>query len=176
LREIAVTQERDAGRDQRVGKVAARRDAQPRVLQPGALALFRPEALIGQRLIDQGGRDLALAIRHRLLDRDRNREMRDAVKEVRGAVERVDDEARLVGIAGDLTALLGQDRPVRPRLAQFLDQRLLGTLVGHRDEIGRPLAADLEVLNLVEVAAQARRCLARGALDDGEWEGNLSLQ
>ena len=36
LREIAVAQERDAGRDQRIGQIAARRHAQAAVLHPGA--------------------------------------------------------------------------------------------------------------------------------------------
>ena len=90
--------------------------------------------------------------------------MRDAVEEVGGAVERIDDPARLVGIALDLAAFLEQEAPVGPRVAQFLDDRLLGALVGHRDEVGRPLAADLQLLDLAEVAPQPRRRLAGGAL------------
>ena len=89
--------------------------------------------------------------------------MRHAVEEVGRAIERVDDPPRLVGIAGDLAAFLEQHAPVGPRGAQFLDDRLLGALVGHRHEIGRALAADLELLDLAEVAPQARRGLARGA-------------
>ena len=46
-----------------------------------------------------------------------------------------------------------------------------GALVGHRDEVGRPLAADLQLLDLAEIAAQARRRLARGALHDGDQAG-----
>ena len=46
-----------------------------------------------------------------------------------------------------------------------------GALVGHRHEVGRPLAADLELLDLAEVAPQARRRLARGALHDGDQAG-----
>ena len=97
--------------------------------------------------------------------------MRDAVEEVGGAVERIDDPPRLVGIALDLAAFLEQHAPVGPRVAQFLDDRLLGALVGHRDEVGRALAADLQLLDLAEVAAQARRRLAGGALHDGDQAG-----
>ena len=113
LREIALAVERNAGRDQRFGQVPACRDAQPLVLQPGPPALFGPEAFIGQRLIDQARRDLALAVRQRLLDRDRNREMGKPVQEVRCAVERIDDPARLVRIAGDFSCFLKQESPVR---------------------------------------------------------------
>jgi len=97
--------------------------------------------------------------------------MRDAVEEVAGAVERIDDPARLVRIAGDLAALLDQEAPVRTRLLQLLDQRVLGALVGDADEVRRALAADLEVLDLVEVATQARTGLAAGALHDGDEAG-----
>ncbi len=97
--------------------------------------------------------------------------MRDAVEEVGGAVERIDDPARLVRIAGDLAALLDQEAPVGARLLQFLDQRVLGAPVGHRHEVGRPLAADLEVLDLVEVAAQLGTGLATGLFHDSDEAG-----
>ena len=45
--------------------------------------------------------------------------------------------------------------------AQFLDDCLLGLLVGHRDEVGRALAADLKLLDLVEVPPKARRRRSR---------------
>ncbi len=97
--------------------------------------------------------------------------MRHAVEEVGGAIERVDDPARLVRIALDLAAFLEQHAPVGPGVAQLLDDRLLGALVGHRHEVGRSLAADLQLLDLAEVAAQARRRLAGGALHDGDQAG-----
>ena len=77
----------------------------------------------------------------------------------------------LFGIALDLAAFLEQHAPVRAGVAQLLDDRLLGALVGHGDEVGRPLAADLQLLDLAEVAAKARRRLARGALHDGDQAG-----
>ena len=90
--------------------------------------------------------------------------MRNSVEEVGGAIERIDDPARLGRIALDLAAFLEQHAPVGARVAKFLDDRLLGALVGHRDEVGRALAADLQLLDLAEVAPKPRRRLARGAL------------
>ena len=57
-------------------------------------------------------------------------------------------------------------------LLQFLDQRRRSArLSAIDDEVGRPLAADLQLLDLVEVAPQPRRRLARGALHDGDEAG-----
>ena len=53
-------------------------------------------------------------------------------------------------------------------MAQFFVNRLFGALVGHRHEIGRPLAADLQVLDFVKVTPQPGRCLARGTFHNGE--------
>ena len=74
-------------------------------------------------------------------------------------------------IALDRAAFLQQQAPVRPRVAKLLDHGLLGLLVRHGDEVGRPLAAHLQLLDLAEVAAKARRRLARGALHDGDQAG-----
>src|SRR3546814_4523041 len=52
---VAMAHEGNAGGDEGIGEVAPRRHAQATVLKPGALALFRPEALVRQRLIDQPG-------------------------------------------------------------------------------------------------------------------------
>ena len=90
------------------------------------------------------------------------------MEEIRGAVQGIDDPARLVRIAGNLAAFLEQHAPVGTRIAQFLDDGLLGALVGQRHEVRRALAADLQLLDLAEVAAQARRRLARGALHHGD--------
>jgi hypothetical protein len=78
--------------------------------------------------------------------------VRQAVEEVGGSVERIDDEARLVGIALDRAPLLERQPPVRAGVAKLLDDRLLGALVRHGDEVGRALAADLELLDLAIIA------------------------
>ena len=66
----------------------ARGHAQALVVEIGAVALFGDEHLVGDRIEDHGRDELALA-----LQRDRDGEMRNAVQEVGGAVERIDDEA-----------------------------------------------------------------------------------
>ena len=94
--------------------------------------------------------------------------MRHAVKKVGGSVERVDHPPRLVRIAVDFAAFLEKHAPVGARIAQFLDDGLLGSLVGHRNEIARAFSADLQLLDFAEVAAQPRRRLAGGALHHGD--------
>ena len=68
----------------------------------------------------------------------------------------------------DLAAFFQQEAPVRPCLLQFSDQRVLGLLVGDRHEIGWPLTAHLEMLDLAKVAPKLRRHLAGGTLNDGQ--------
>ena len=60
------------------------------------------------------------------------------------------------------------EAPAGPRRAQFVPQRALGRLIGLRDEIGGPLAADLEMLDLAEIAAQALAGLAGGLFHDAD--------
>src|SRR3546814_9811166 len=92
----------DAGRDEGVRQVAARRDAKASLIVPGTPALLRPEALVGERLVDEALRHLAPAAAGlRLLHSDRDGEMGDAVEKVRRAVDRIDDPARLGRIARD---------------------------------------------------------------------------
>ena len=68
-------------------------DAQAAVVAPGALPLLGDIHGIVGGIVDEAGDDLALA-----LQRDRDREHRDAVQEVGGAVERVDvPDVGLVG-------------------------------------------------------------------------------
>ena len=79
-------------------------DAQAAVVEEGAAAALGGVELVHGRIVDHAGDDLALP-----LQRDRDREDRDAVQEVGGAVERIDDPAVLVVLAGDHAALLHQE-------------------------------------------------------------------
>ena len=97
--------------------------------------------------------------------------MRDSVEEVGRPIERVDDPAGLGRIALDFAAFLKQHAPVRPCVPELVDDRLLGPLVGHGHEVGRALAADLQLLDLAEVAAKARRRFVSGTLHDGDQAG-----
>src|SRR6185369_12738445 len=164
-------EKRDTRADHAVSKVTTRRNAKAGVLQPGAPALLRPITVIGERVIDEALRNFGYASGLSFLNGDRDREMRDAVEKVVGSVERVDDPPRLLGIALDLPAFLKQHAPVRPRIAQFLDDGLLGPLVGHGNEVRRALPTDLQLLDLAEVASKARSRLASGALHDGDQAG-----
>ena len=90
----------------------ARGDAQALVVEKGAVTLLGHEHLVGDRIEDDGRDELAFA-----LQRDGDGEMRNAVQEVGGAVERIDDEA--VGFVGpfDDARFLDQEGVAGPRLA-----------------------------------------------------------
>ena len=92
--------------------------------------------------------------------------MRDAVEEIAGAIERIDDPARLALGAGDVAAFLKAEPPVGARREQFVVKGAFGVAVGLRDEVRRPLAADLKVLDLAEITPQPPACLARGLFHD----------
>jgi hypothetical protein len=94
--------------------------------------------------------------------------VRDAVEEIGGSIQRIHDPARLGGIALARAALLAKEAPVGPGPLQFLVERLFRLAIGLADEVRRPLAADLQLLNLVEIAPQLRRRFAGGALHDGD--------
>src|SRR3546814_7624972 len=70
------------------------------------------------------------------------------MQEIRGAVERVDDEARLALVALDLARFLHQETPAGARMAEFVVQGALGGLIGLRHEIGGPLLRHLQMLDL----------------------------
>ena len=92
-----------------VGELAAPGDAQAAVVHEGAAAAFGGVKLVHGRIVDDAGDQLALA-----LQRDRDGEYRDAVQEIGGAVERVDDPAVLVVVAGHRAALFHQEGVARP--------------------------------------------------------------
>ena len=79
-------------------------DAQAAVVHEGAAAALGGVELVHRRIVDDAGDELALA-----LQRDRDGEDRDAVQEIGGAVERIDDPAVLVVLAGDRAALFHQE-------------------------------------------------------------------
>lgn len=94
---------------------------------------------------------------------DRDGELRDAVQEVGGAVQGIDDPG--VALVGALTgaALFADEAVAGPGLGEVLVEDLFRALVGERDEIRGTLQRDLEMLDLAEIAleaaAGATRCL-----------------
>jgi hypothetical protein len=103
------------------------------------------------------GDDLALA-----LEADGDGPMRDAVQEVGGAVERIDDPAVRAVDADDLAALFHEEAVTGARLGQLAVDHILGFVVGGADEVARPLHRHLQVLHLAEVAGKPAPRLARG--------------
>ena len=107
------------------------------------------EHLVGDRIEDEGGDKLALA-----LQRDGDGELRNAVQEIRGAVDGIDDEAVRLVLAFDGARLFDQKAITGPRLAQLLDENAFGALVGGGDEIGGAFARHLQIFQLAEIADQ----------------------
>src|SRR5437016_3130111 len=121
---IAMAAKRNAGGDQRLMKRTARGHAQALVVQIGTVALLRREHLIGDGIVDDGGDELFFP-----LQRNRNGEMRQAMKEIRRAIERIDDEAvRFVG-ALDHARLLDEKGVTGPRFRKLLNQNALRAFV-----------------------------------------------
>ena len=85
------------------------------------------------------------------------------MQEIRGAVERIDDPAVLRIAALRLARFLHQEAVGGTRLLKLGADDLLGAVIGGGDEVRRPLARDLQVLHLAEVALQSARRLGRGA-------------
>ena len=151
---ITLADMRDTGADQRARGILAA--GHPKAagagggrVDEGTGALFRPEQLVRNRLVDDARDDLFLA-----LERNRNRKMRHAVQEVRGAVERIDDPA-VAAVTLRLAAFLTEEAVVRPHARQLGAQGALGLDVGMAHEIARTLFRDLQMLDLAEVALQA---------------------
>ncbi len=123
-----------------------------------ALAAFGDEQVFVRRIVDQPGDDRAFA-----LQRDRDREVRDAVQEIGGAVERVDNPAVGFVRAFARAAFLAKEPVTGAGLVEIVPQHLLGLAVGGGDEIARPLQRHLKVLDLAEIALE-RAAGARGRL------------
>ena len=153
--------ERDAGGEHRILQLAPGGDAQAPLVDEGADALLGPEHLIDRGGVDQAGRKFAAAIRQPPFQPDADRPVRNAVQEVGGAVERIDHPAPRPVLRARGAGFLHQEGVAGTRLVQFLAQRLLGAHVGLRDEVGRALHRDLQLLDLVEVAQQPLRRLLR---------------
>ena len=93
---------------------------------------------------------------------DGNAELRNAVQEIGGAVERIDDPGvRLVG-AFAAAAFLADEAVARTRLVEFRVERLLGAAVGGGDEIRRAFERNLQLLDFAEIALERAARFARG--------------
>ena len=112
---------RQAAGDHAVAELAPAGDAQPLIVEEGALAALGDIEVVIGRIVDQAGDHGALA-----LQADRNRELRDAVQEIGGAVERIDDPGVALVVAFAGAAFLADEAVARPRLGEIGVQHLLG--------------------------------------------------
>src|SRR5207302_2834694 len=155
--EVAASQMRQPAGDHAFVEIATAGDAQPLIVEEGALATLGNIELFVGRIIDYPGDYGALA-----LQADRDRKLRDAVQEIRGAVERVDDPGVGLVVAHTCPAFLADEAVTRPRLVEVAVEHLLSALVGHGNEIGRALERHLKVLDFAEVALETAAGAARG--------------
>ena len=155
-RKVAAAVMRQPASHDRLGKPLPRGDADTPVVEESALAAFGDKQLLVRRIVGQRGNDRVVSF-----ERDGDGEMRDAVQEVGGAVERIDDPAmRLVG-AGAGAAFLAEEAVIGPRLGKLLVHDLFGAAIGGGDEIARALERDLKVFDLAEIALEAAAGAAR---------------
>ena len=161
--EIAAPVMRQPAGDDRIGEPLPRGDADAPVVEEGALAVLGHEQLVVRRIVGEGGDDRAVP-----LERDRHGEMRDAVQEIGGAVERIDDPA-MRPVGADMgAAFLAEEAVIRPRLGELLAQDRFGAVVGGGDEIARAFHRHLQVLDLAEIALEASPGAERGLDHDIE--------
>src|SRR6266702_196735 len=137
-------------------ELAAAGHPQALVVEEGALAALGDVELVIGGVVDHARDDRALARQP-----DRDRKLRDAVQEVGGAVERIDDPGVALVAALAHAAFLADEAVTGPRLGEILVEDLFGALVGERDEIRRPLQRDLQMLDLAEIALEAAAGAAR---------------
>ena len=115
----------NAAAEDRLGQIAAPRDAQPAIASKRSLAFLGYVHVIVGRIVDDAGDDLPFA-----LERNRDREQRDRVQEVGGRIERIDvPSVTLVGPL-DASALLQDEAIARTRLGELIIEGLLRALVG----------------------------------------------
>ena len=148
---------RQAAGDHAFIELPAPGDAQPLVVEEGALAALGDVEVVIGRIVDQARDHHAFA-----LQADRDREMRNAVQEIGGAVERIDDPGVALVGAFARAAFLADETVARPRLGEILVQHFLGALVRLGDEIRRALQRHLQMLDLAEIALEAAPGAARG--------------
>ena len=97
--------------------------------------------------------------------------MRNAVEKVAGAVERIDDEARLAFRAGNLAAFFHKETPIRTGIFQFAKNRILGAF--HRLSMTKSAVPfrDLQVLDFAKSRRKLATRLAGSLFHDGHQAG-----
>jgi hypothetical protein len=155
--------DRHARADERVIQHVGLADADLAAVQHRAPAALRDEKVLRARRVDHAELELPL-----VLQADRHGEVREAVQEVRRAVERVDDPEPVALPVGP--AFLREDRVVGMRLADRVHDLGFGTAVDVRDEVVAALAVDLDLVGALEVPHDVVAGRARGG-DGDVFEG-----
>src|SRR6185312_1124343 len=164
---VAAADMRQPAGDHAFIQLAAAGDAQALVVEEGALAALGDIELVIGGIVDHAGDDRAFARQP-----DRDRELRDAVQEIGGAVQGIDDPAMALVGAFALSAFLAEEAVAGSRLGEIAAEHLFGALVGERDEIGRSLQRNLQMFDLAEIVLEAAAGAAR-RLDHDIDEGGI---
>jgi preprotein translocase subunit SecF len=147
--------EREAGADQRALEIVLPADTDATAVKLGAGSTRRREEFLVNRVVNH-------AVLHAATDlhADGYREYREAVQEVRGAVERVDDPdgVRVAARAG----FLGEDGVIRIMFVYGLDDFPFGGTIRLADVIVAALHLDLQAVELDEVSHQGVAGAPRG--------------
>src|SRR5207237_6918775 len=110
---------------------------QPAIVEKRALASLGYEKLVGYRIVNESGDEIALP-----LERNGDCEMRYAVQEIQRAVERIDDPAVRPVAPFAAAAFLPEKTVARPRVFEFFAQNLFGAPICRRHEISRTFDGD----------------------------------
>jgi hypothetical protein len=114
------------------------------------LAAFGVKQFVGDRVIDNASCQLAIA-----LEGDRNGEMRDAVHEVGGAVERVNDPRMRFIRAFNHATFFENEAVAGASFLQFFEDNFLRAQIGIGNKVTRAFARDLQIFNFTKVATQS---------------------
>src|SRR4029078_8731237 len=148
---------RNAGADHRGRELRACCDPDAAIVEKGAFALFGGKGFLICRIEDESRNQLVFAVERRSHGEDRN-----AMQEIGGAVEWIDDPAMAAVAAFDIAAFLHQEAVAWTRAGKVGGENLLGAVIRGADEIGRTFERDLKLLNLAEIARETAGRLAGG--------------
>src|SRR6185437_12270812 len=153
-REIAASEVRQPAGDDGFVELRAGSDPDALLVQERTFAALGEKRVVVGRIVDEAGDDRAFA-----LERNRNGEVRNAVQEIGGAVERIDDPCvRSVG-AFAAAAFLAEKAVAGARFDQFLIERFFRAPVGGGNEIRGALERDLQLFQFAEIALERARSL-----------------
>src|SRR5260221_14412380 len=129
---------RQAASNDRIGKPLSSGNPNALFVKERAFAAFGDEHFLVRGIVNKPGHDSVFA-----LECHRNGKMRNAMQEIGGAVERVDNPGMGFVGAFAVAAFFAEKSIAGSRLYEFGVKLLLGTTIGRRHEIGGPLERDL---------------------------------